>query len=55
MKMFVFFIFKLISIRMQLLYNIVFISTAQQSESAICLHLSPLFFFLPFRASESTE
>ena len=55
MKMFVFFIFKLISIRMQLLYNIVFISTAQQRESAICLHLSPLFFFLPFRASESTE
>ena len=27
----------------QLLYNVVLVSAAQQSESAICMHISPLF------------
>ena len=27
----------------QLLYNVVLVSAAQQSESAICIHISPLF------------
>ena len=46
--MFAFLIFKLIFIRLQLLYNIVLVSTVQQSDSAVCIHLSPLFLnFLP--------
>ena len=33
----------LIFIGVQLLYNVVFVSTVQQSESTICIHISPLF------------
>ena len=39
---------KIIFIGVQLLYNIVLFSAAQQSESAICLHI-PLFFGFPSR------
>ena len=37
--------FKLIFIGVELLYNIVLVSTVQQSESAIRIHISPLFGF----------
>ena len=37
-----------IFIGVQLLYNVVLGSTVQQSESAICIHISPLFFFFNF-------
>ena len=33
----------LIFIKVQLLYNAVLVSAVQQSESAICIHVSPLF------------
>ena len=39
-------------IGVELLYNAVFISTVQQSESAICVHISHPF---PFRSPQSTE
>ena len=39
-----FFLFLLIFIRLQLLYNVVLVSVVQQSESATCTHISPLFF-----------
>ena len=43
-------------IGMQLLYNVVLVSTVQQSESTICIHISPLFWFsFPFRSPQSTE
>ena len=35
----------LIFIKVQLLYNAVLVSAVQQSESAICIHVSPLFWF----------
>ena len=41
------FSFLLIFIGVQLLYNIVLVSTVQQSESAIGIHISPLLDFLP--------
>ena len=34
-------------IGIQLLYNVVLVSTVQQSESAICIHMSPFLDFLP--------
>ena len=51
-----FFLFKLIFIGVQLLYNVVLVSTVQQSESAICVHISALFWIsFPFRSPQSTE
>ena len=38
-----FFFFFLIFIRVQLLYNVVLVSTLQKSESATSIHTSPLF------------
>ena len=47
---------KLIFIGVQLLYNVVLISTVQQSESVIRIHISPLFgISFPFRSPQSTE
>ena len=46
------FFFKLIFIGVQLLYNVVLVSTVQQSESAIRIHISPLFSdFLPIQVT----
>ena len=43
-------------IGVQLLYNIVLVYTVQQSESAICIHTSPLFWIsLSFKSPQSTE
>ena len=43
-------------IGIQLLYNVVLVSTVQQSESAICIHMPHLFWIsFPFRSPESTE
>ena len=40
----------------QMLYNVVFISTTQQSESAICIHKSSHFWMpFPFKLPQSTE
>ena len=40
----------------QLPHNAVFVSAAQQSESALCTHVSPLFWSsFPFRSPQSTE
>ena len=36
-------VFKLSFIGVYLIYNVELISTVQQSESAICMHISPLF------------
>ena len=37
-------------------YNVVSVPTVQQHESAICLHISPLFrVFFHFRSLQSTE
>ena len=48
--------FKLIFIGVHLLYNVVLVSTTQQSESAICIHISPhLGISFPFRLPQSTE
>ena len=48
--------FKLIFIGVQLLYNVVLVSAVQQSESAICIHISPLFWIsFPFSSPQSTE
>ena len=43
-------------IGLQLLYNVVLVSTVQQSELAVCVHITPLFWlsFL-FRSPQSTE
>ena len=46
----------LIFIGVQLLYNIVLVSTVQQSESAICIHISTLFQIpFPYRSLQSIE
>ena len=38
------------------LYNVVLVSTVQQSESVIRIHISPLFWIsFPFRSPQSTE
>ena len=43
-------------IGVQLLYNVLSISGVQQSGSAICIHISLLFWIsFPFRSSQSTE
>ena len=41
----------------QLLYDIVLVSPVQQSEPAVCIHVSPALFFIsfPFRSSQSIE
>ena len=53
---FCFLFFKLIFIRVQLFYNVVLVSTVQQSESAIHIHISsPFWISLPFRSPQSTE
>ena len=53
---FIFLIFKLIFTGVQLLFNVVLISAVQQSESAIHIHISPLFWISsPFRSAQSTE
>ena len=50
------FFFFLIFFGVELLYNIVLVSTVQQSESAIYIHISPLFWIsFAFRSPESTE
>ena len=36
---------KLIFIGVELLYNVVFISTVQHSDLAVCIHVPPLFGF----------
>ena len=52
----IFFISKHFFIGVQLLYNVVLISTVQQSESAICIHISSLFWIsFPFRSPQRTE
>ena len=54
---YIFFLFlKLIFTGVQLLFNVVLISAVQQSESAIHIHISPLFWISsPFRSAQSTE
>ena len=43
-------------IGVQLLYNVVLVSTVQQSESAIHIHISPLFWIsFPFRSLQSIQ
>ena len=43
-------------IGVQFLYNAVSVSAVQQSESAICIHIYPLFWIsFPFRSPQSTE
>ena len=50
------FLSKLIFIGVELLYSVVLVSAVQQSESAICIHISPLFYIsFPFRSPQSTE
>ena len=40
----------------QLLYKVILVSTAQQSNSAVGIHISPLFWIsFPFRSPQSTE
>ena len=49
-------LFKINFIRVQLLYSVVLVSAVQQSESAILIHVSPLFWIsFPFRSPQSTE
>ena len=51
-----FLLFKKIFIGVQLLYNTVLVYNVQQSESAICIHTSPLFWIsFSFRSPQSTE
>ena len=38
-------------IGVQLLYNVVLVSAVQRSESAICIHISPLLDFLPIQVT----
>ena len=53
---FFFLLFFLFFIGVQLLYNVVLVSAVQQSESAICIHISTLFWIsFPFRSPQSTE
>ena len=48
------FIFK--KILLELLYNVVLVSTVQQSESAICIRISPLVWIsFSFRSPQSIE
>ena len=48
--------FFLIFIGVQLLYNILLVSAIQQSESAIRIHISPLFWIsFPFKSPQSDE
>ena len=48
--------FKKIFIGVQLLYNVVLVSTVQQSLSAIRIHISPLFWIsFPFRSAQTIE
>ena len=53
------FIFRKTFVGVQLLYDVVLVSTVQQSKSAICIHIlppTPLFWiFFPFRSPQSTE
>ena len=43
-------------IKVELLYNVVLVSAAQQSESAICTHMSTLFWIsFPFRSPPNAE
>ena len=43
-------------IEVQFLYTAVSVSAVQQSKSAICIHISPLFWIsFPFRSPQSTE
>ena len=43
-------------VEVELLYNVVLVSAAQQSESAICTHMSTLFWIsFPFRSPPSAE
>ena len=50
------FFFFLIFTEVWLLYNVVLVSAVQQSESAIRIHISPLFWIsFPFRSPQSTE
>ena len=37
-----------------MLYNVVLVSAVQQSESAVCIYVSPLLDFLPIRTPQST-
>ena len=49
-------LFLLIFIGVQLLHNVVLVSSVQQSESAICIHISlPFWISFPFRSPKSTE
>ena len=51
-----YFIKNKIFIGVYLLYNVVLVSTVQQSESAIRIHIAPLFWIsFPFRSPQSTE
>ena len=50
------FAFFLIFIRVLLHYSFVLVSTVQLSETAILIHMSPLFWIpFPFRSQQSTE
>ena len=49
-----FYFYFLIFIGVQLLYNVVLVSAVQQSESAICIHISPVFWIsFPFRSEHN--
>ena len=49
-------IFLLIFIAVELLYDVVLLSSVQQSESAVCIHISPCFWIsFPFRPPQSIE
>ena len=49
-------IFSLIFFGVNLLYSVVFVSALQQSESVVCVHISPLFgISSPFRSPKRTE
>ena len=46
----------LIFIAVQLLYNVVLVSAVQQSESAVRIHIAPVFWIsFTFRSPQSTE
>ena len=48
--------FLLIFIAIELLYDVVLLSSVQQSESAVCIHISPCFWIsFPFRPPQSIE
>ena len=50
------FFFKLIFIGVQLLYNVVLVSTVQQNASAMHIHISPLFWIsFPLRSPQSIK